>query len=65
MTYRITIDKSLCSGFGTCARLAPRAFELEGGTAVALVATSADPTVLEAARQCPMGAITVELAAAA
>lgn len=65
MTYRIAIDKSLCSGFGSCVQLAPDAFELGGGTAVALAAVTPDPRVLEAARQCPMGAITVELEEAA
>ena len=29
MTYRIVIDQSLCSGFGTCAQLAPNLFSLE------------------------------------
>ena len=27
--YRIEIDRSLCSGFGACAELAPDLFELE------------------------------------
>lgn len=65
MTYRVTIDKTLCSGFGTCIQLAPRAFALEGGTAVVRLGESGDPTVLEAANQCPMGAISVELEEAA
>ena len=65
MSYRVTIDKSLCSGFGTCLQLAPRAFELEGGKAVVRVGVTADPAVLEAADQCPMGAIAVELEEAA
>ena len=58
--YRIVIDQSLCSGFGACAELAPDIFELEpGGTAVARVGTSDDPSVLDAAAACPMGAITI------
>jgi len=58
--YRILIDPSLCSGFGACAELAPDLFELEpGGTAVARVGTSDDPTVLDAAAACPMAAITI------
>ena len=65
MTYRITIDKSLCSGFGTCVQLAPRAFALEGGKAVASVGATGDAAALEAADQCPMGAIAVELEEAA
>jgi ferredoxin len=59
-TYRITVDRSLCSGFGTCSDLAPEIFELDRtGLAALRVGTSADPDVLEAAAACPMGAITV------
>ena len=29
--YRITIDRSLCSGFGSCVELAPEAYELGAG----------------------------------
>lgn len=58
--YRIVIDRSLCSGFGTCAELAPALFALEpGGAAVARVGVTDDAAALEAAASCPMGAITV------
>jgi ferredoxin len=58
--YRIVIDRSLCSGFGACADLAPEVFELEaGGIASARVGESSDPIVLAAANACPMGAITI------
>ena len=59
-TYRIVIDRSLCSGFGTCADLAPNVFQVAGdGIAEARVGESDDPAILEAAAQCPMGAIAV------
>ena len=59
-TYRIVIDRSLCSGFGTCAQMAPDVFELDGaGVASVRVGESDDPTVLDAAASCPMGAIAV------
>ena len=59
--YRIVIDRSLCSGFGACAELAPEIFEVDDGGLVALrVGSSADPAVLEAAAACPMAAIVVE-----
>ena len=59
-TYKIVIDRSLCSGFGTCADLAPDVFQGAGdGIAEARVGTSDDENVLEAAAQCPMGAIAV------
>jgi ferredoxin len=57
--YRIVIDRSLCSGFGACADLAPQIFELAGGTASARVGESDDPAVLDAADACPMAAIEI------
>lgn len=58
--YRIQIDRSLCSGFGTCAELAPEIFELDDtGTAAARVGWSDDAAVLDAASACPMAAIDV------
>jgi ferredoxin len=58
--YRITIDRSLCSGFGSCAELAPDVFEVDRGSVVSLrTGTSSDPAVLKAAFSCPMGAIAV------
>jgi ferredoxin len=59
-TYKIVIDRSLCSGFGTCADMAPNVFEIAGdGIASTRVGESDDPAVLEAAAGCPMGAIAV------
>ncbi len=58
--YKIVIDRSLCSGFGACAELAPEIFELDaGGTASTRVGESQDPAVVDAAAACPMAAITV------
>jgi ferredoxin len=58
--YRIVIDGSLCSGFGTCAELAPDQFEVgPDGIATTRVGESDDQNVLEAAAQCPMGAIAI------
>jgi ferredoxin len=58
--YEIVIDRSLCSGFGTCVELAPEVFELDsGGTASVHVGRSNDPAVLDAASACPMAAIQV------
>ena len=62
--YKIEIDQSLCSGFGTCAELAPEIFELDAsGTASVRRGESDDPAVIEAAAACPMAAITVKEAA--
>jgi ferredoxin len=66
MTYRITVDRSLCSGFGSCVETAAGVFRLDGsGIASLLVAETDDPAVLDAADSCPMGAIAVEEIAAA
>jgi ferredoxin len=64
--YRIVIDRSLCSGFGSCAELAPDVFALDGDGLVSIrTGTSADPAVVEAAAACPMAAIAVVEADAA
>jgi ferredoxin len=58
--YRIAIDRSLCSGFGACAELAPEVFEVDRGGLVSLrIGTSDDPAVLDAASACPMAAISI------
>jgi ferredoxin len=58
--YRIEIDRSLCSGFGSCAQLAPRSIRLGAdGLAEPIDGESDDPEVLDAAASCPMGAIVV------
>ena len=58
--YTIVIERSLCSGFGACAELAPEIFEVDGGGLVSLrIGTSDDPAVLDAAAACPMGAIEI------
>ena len=57
--FRIQIDRSLCSGSDSCVDAAPDAIALgPDGLAVARDGDH-DDRVLEAARGCPMGAITV------
>ena len=59
-TYKIVIDRSLCSGFGTCAELAPNLFDVgPDGIAASRVGQTDDEAVLDAAASCPMGAIAV------
>lgn len=58
--YRIEIDRSVCSGFGSCAEMAPDLFEIgPDGIAALRVGVTDDPAALEAADSCPMGAIFV------
>jgi len=59
-SYRIEIDRSLCSGFGSCVELAPDLIELDAsGLAALRSGETDDPAALEAAESCPMGAISV------
>lgn len=58
--YKITVDRNLCIGAGSCVAVAPLAFALDN-EAKAIVLESAnqedDNTVLEAAKACPVAAI--------
>lgn len=58
--YRIEVDRTLCSGFGSCVELVPGVFRLaEDGLVEALAIESGEEAVVEAALSCPMGAIRV------
>ena len=58
--YRVTIDRSLCNGYGVCEALAPNVFELDGeGLAILRTGVSEDEAVREACDTCPMGAISL------
>ena len=60
MSYTIIIDRDVCSGFGACVDSAPRIFAMGGdGIATAQPQTDDRQSALNAARECPMGAITV------
>ncbi|MGZ8783534.1 MAG: ferredoxin [Gaiellaceae bacterium] len=57
--FRIEIDRSLCSGFGSCLDAAPELIELGAdGIAAARVEATGDPAAIAAAHSCPVGAIT-------
>ena len=60
-TYRIVIDRGLCSGYGTCAELAPELFEHRWRRRRRRPpqGTTDDPGVFDTAAACPMGAIAV------
>jgi ferredoxin len=61
MPYLIKIDRSLCTGYGECVGIAPEVFRLgDDNISVVVDADAADDeTVLDAARACPVDAITV------
>jgi hypothetical protein len=46
-TYRIVIDRAVCSRFGACAERAHAVFALDGGIAELRVRASDDPRVVE------------------
>ena len=58
--YRISIDRSLCNGYGVCESIAPEVFELgDDGLAVLRTGVRDDEAVREACESCPMGAISI------
>ncbi len=62
MTYRVRVDKDLCMGAGKCVGHAPRAFafdENDTSTPLESISTVPDETILEAAKLCPVSAISV------
>jgi ferredoxin len=61
MTYHIRIDRSLCTGYAECAGIAPEVFRL-GDDSVSMILDpegADDELILDAARACPVDAITV------
>jgi ferredoxin len=61
MPYRIKIDHSLCCGYAECVGIAPEVFRLGADNISVVVDAEAadDELVLDAARACPVDAITV------
>lgn len=58
--YKITVDRNLCIGAGSCVAVAPQTFALDDeAKAIVLDTTSQDDdnTVLESAKSCPVAAI--------
>jgi ferredoxin len=61
MPYRITIDRSVCTGYAECVGIAPEVFHL-GDDNVSIVVDpegTDDEAILDAARACPVDAITL------
>jgi ferredoxin len=61
MPYKIKIDRRLCSGYAECVGIAPEVFQL-GDDNVSVVVDAEgdiDEIVLDAARACPVDAITL------
>jgi ferredoxin len=61
MPYRIKIDRSLCTGYGECVGIAPDVFTLSDDNLSMVLDPegASDEDVLDAARACPVDAITL------
>jgi ferredoxin len=59
--YRIEIDRDLCCGDGLCGEEAPRTFGRGDEFGAVVTNPNGDPPedILEAARNCPLHAITL------
>ena len=60
--YEVSVDGDLCIGSGTCVATEPAAFVFDAGIATVVPAAAAklsDEQLLDIARNCPSGAITL------
>jgi ferredoxin len=57
---RITVDHDLCVGSAMCTALAPEVFRLNENRQSEVIGDAVEPA-LEAAENCPVGAITVHV----
>lgn len=58
--YKVTVDRNLCIGAGSCVAVAPLTFTLDNEAKAIVLDTAKDEddnTVLEAAKSCPVAAI--------
>ncbi len=58
--YKITVDRNLCIGAGSCVAVAPQTFALDNEAKAIVLDTASqedDNTVLESAKACPVAAI--------
>ena len=57
MSYQAVIDESACLAHGDCAELAPEVFRLDDVATV--IGTAPVERLVEIARSCPAGAISI------
>ncbi len=57
MKLKVLIDRDSCLAYGDCAELAPEAFEVDD--VARQVGDAPGPKLIDAARACPSGAITL------
>ena len=61
MPYKITVDRELCESNAECVSLAPQVFELDDEELCVVIDPEGakDKRILDAARACPVDAITL------
>ncbi len=61
MPYKITVDRELCESNAECVSLAPQVFELDDEELCVVIdpESAKDKRILDAARACPVDAITL------
>ena len=60
--YKVTVDRNLCIGAGSCVAVAPLAFALDNEAKAIVLPTvdqTDDNTLLKSAKACPVAAIIV------
>lgn len=60
---KISVDRQLCIGAATCVAVAPKTFILDGDSKAIILETAVNEeenTFIEAAKACPVAAITIE-----
>lgn len=61
--WTVEVDANVCIGAGPCVGVAPKTFELDGDAKAAILESCDEDdieTILNAARSCPVSAITVK-----
>jgi ferredoxin len=60
---KVWVDHTLCVGNGTCLRIAPRVFAHNAARQSEVIdpAGDTDAAILDAAANCPVGAIRIEI----
>ncbi len=62
MAYKVSVDRNLCIGAGSCVAVAPQAFALDNEAKAIVLPTASstdDTTLMEAAKACPVAAIII------
>ena len=57
---KVSVDKKLCIGCGSCEAVCPKVFVLKDGKAEVKTANTSDPCAQEAADGCPVQAIKIK-----